>query len=104
MELLTLSIDKEPILLASYKKNISASPVSVGTSAGESSEVTVPRLKLEEVKVKDSETSRRDTAIMAKARFTREFNAAADKETGCIIEGVAILPSGHIVVTDSFNN
>jgi hypothetical protein len=46
-------------------KNISAFPVSVGTSAGESSEVTVPRLKLEEVKVKDSETSRRDTAIMA---------------------------------------
>lgn len=95
---------KTDVALDKRMKNISAFPVSVGTSAGESSEVTVPRLKLEEVKVKDSETSRRDTAIMAKARFTREFNAAADKETGCIIEGVAILPSGHIVVTDSFNN
>lgn len=87
------------VALDTRMKNISASAVS-----SEDEEVTVPRLKLEEVTVKDPETSRRDTAIMVTARYTREFNAAADKETGCIIEGVAILPSGHIVVTDSFNN
>lgn len=96
------------VALGTRMKNISASAVSVGTSAGESSEdeeeVTVPRLKLEEVKAKNSEISRRDIAIMVTARFTREFSAASDKETECIIEGMAILPSGHIVVADSFNN
>lgn len=92
--------------------SVGTSPEPDETSNGtneenrDNNQTEVPRLSLNSTRTTDIDTKSQRSSVtcsLVTARSAREFNIVASKEYECVIEGAAILSSGHIVLTDSQN-